>query len=249
MRIVQITDIHIGAEGEPTRDVDARGNFLAILEVAAHLNPDYVVVTGDLCYSTGNAKVYHWIKAQLDKLLLPYDIIPGNHDDTPLLAKAFEREQLLLPSGEMAFVRAIGGFRFLFLDTAAGILSAPQAEWLRAQLTAAQGRQIIFMHHPPLLAGIPFMDNRYALQKRAVFLHAIEPCQYPVQVFCGHYHIEKSVHAGWGQVHITPSTFFQIDQFTEEFAVDHYRPGFRVIELPDSETVRHTVRYLDVAGW
>lgn len=249
MTIVQITDTHIGAEGEATRDVDVRTNFLSILEVAAHLDPDYLVLSGDLCFDKADSGVYRWIKFHMDALSIPYDVIPGNHDDTALLAAVFDREHLLLPGGEMAFIRSIAGFEFIFLDTAAGIFSERQAEWLRDHLARAEGTQVIFMHHPPVQVGVPFMDARYPLENPEVFRRAIEGYPAPVHVFCGHYHVERTVHEGALHVHVTPSTFFQIAQFQESFDVDHYRPGFRVIELTTGGRLSHTVRYLDVAGW
>lgn len=251
MRIVQITDIHIGAEGEATRDVDVRTNFISVLEVATHLDPDYLVFSGDLCFDLADAGVYRWIKDRLDALNLPYEVIPGNHDDTALMAAVFERENLLLPSGEMAFARTIAGFQFLFLDTSRGTLSREQADWLRRILAQTTGTQVIFMHHPPGAVGVPFMDARYPMQTPEVFRQAVQGYPAPIHVFCGHYHAEKTVHEGLLHIHVTPSTFFQIVQFQEAFAVDHYRPAFRVIELFPGEEVnlRHTVRYLDVAGW
>lgn len=250
MRIIQITDIHIGAEGEATRDVDVRGNFSAMLNLALDLQPDYLVFSGDLCYSTANAGNYRWIRAQIEALSLPYDIIPGNHDETSLMAKSFDRTHLLLPSGEMAFERSMAGCRFLFLDTSTATLSEAQTDWLAARLQHVDQRQIIFMHHPPLKAGVPFMDNKYALQNPDTFLAVVAAHpQLPVHVFCGHYHVDKTVHAGHLHVHITPSTFFQIDGFREDFGIDHYRPGMRVIDLSEDGAFTHTVKYLDVAGW
>lgn len=250
MRIIQITDIHVGAEGEVTRDVDVRGNFVDMLRLAADLQPDYLVFSGDLCYSTADAENYRWIRAQIEQLALPYDIIPGNHDETKLMAKAFDRTHLLLPGGEMAFERTMSGFRFLFLDTSTAVLSSAQAEWLSARLESATRRQIIFMHHPPLKAGVPFMDNNYPLQHPEVFLEVANAYpNHPIHVFCGHYHVEKTVHAGHLHVHVTPSTFFQIDGFRADFGIDHYRPGMRVIDLSEQGTFMHSVKYLDVAGW
>ena len=250
MRIIQITDIHIGEEGEVTRDVDVRGNFMDMLHLAGHLQPDYLVFSGDLCYSTANANNYRWIREQIERLTLPYDIIPGNHDETALMAQVFDRSHLLLPGGEMAFERNMSGFRFLFLDTSTGVLSQAQADWLAARLQTITRRQIIFMHHPPLKAGVPFMDNHYPLQNPEVFLDVIAACpQHPIHVFCGHYHVEKTVHSGYLHVHITPSTFFQIDGFRGDFGIDHYRPGMRVLDLSDDGALMHSVKYLDVAGW
>lgn len=250
MRVIQITDIHIGTEGEPTRDVDVRGNFLTMLDMAAQWQPDYLVFSGDLCYSTADAATYKWIREQIEQLSLPYDVIPGNHDETALLARMFDREHLLLPDGAMAFERNMAGFSFLFLDTSVGVLSESQIEWLIPHLQKCVRPQVIFMHHPPLKAGVPFMDNKYPLRQPEHFLEVVATrTSQPVHVFCGHYHVEKTIHAGHLHVHITPSTFFQIDSWRKDFGIDHYRPGMRVIEMSENGALAHTVRYLDVAGW
>ncbi len=249
MRLVHITDMHIGAEGEFTRDVDVRGNFSAVLQMAMAFHPDGFVLGGDLCFSSGRAEVYQWIREQMEETGLPYDLIPGNHDDTAVMAQTFERSHLLLPNGDMAYAKNTDEALFMFLDTASGVLSEAQAEWLRQNLSASAGLPVIFMHHPPAPVGMPYMDTHYPLQNPERFAAAVEASSAPVQVFCGHYHIEKSLHLGKIHIHITPSTFFQIDPCSFDFAVDHYRPAFRVIDLQPNGSISHFVKYLDLAGW
>lgn len=249
MRVVHITDMHIGAEGEFTRDVDVRGNFTAVLQMALVFRPDRFVLGGDLCFSYGRTEVYQWIREQMEETGLPYDLVPGNHDDTAILAQVFERSHLLLPNGDMAYVKNMEGSLFAFLDTASGVLSEAQAVWLRQILSAHVALPVVFMHHPPAPVGMPYMDAHYPLQNPEQFAAAIEVSPVPVQVFCGHYHIEKSLHLDKMHIHVTPSTFFQIDPCSADFAVDHYRPAFRVIDLLPDGGLSHFVKYLDVAGW
>jgi hypothetical protein len=45
-------------------------------------------------------------------------------------------------------------------------------------------------------------------------------------------------------VYIAPSTYFQINQEQEDFAVDHYRIGFRVLDW-EGPVFRTYVHYLD----
>ena len=68
MRIVQITDLHVGREGEETYGVDVRANFRKILQAARQWRPEYLVLSGDLCYRDGDVAIYHWIREQLDEL-------------------------------------------------------------------------------------------------------------------------------------------------------------------------------------
>ena len=46
MRILHLTDLHIGEEGEDTYGVDVRANFLDILSKIPLMQPDLLVVTG-----------------------------------------------------------------------------------------------------------------------------------------------------------------------------------------------------------
>ena len=65
MRILQITDLHIGGVHEDTFGVDVRKNFDTILEKARKSAPDLIVITGDLCFETGNKEIYYWIHSKL----------------------------------------------------------------------------------------------------------------------------------------------------------------------------------------
>jgi len=66
----------------------------------------------------------------------------------------------------------------------------------------------------------------------------------PVNVYSGHYHVEKTINRANVTVHITPSCFVQIDQYREDFQVDHHRIALRVITLQEKE-ILSTVHYFD----
>lgn len=242
MRIIQITDLHVGLPDEATFEVDVRANFLKICRKIEELAPDYIVVSGDLCYQDADPQIYSWIKKHLDSLEITYDLISGNHDEPKLLAKSFEREHLLV-DGKLYYQRQLQGVPYLFLDTTPGYIKGKQLEWLTDKLQQLSGRLIVFMHHPPLLAGVPHMDEQYSMQNRDEVLDLF--LEYPdrIDIFCGHYHVDKTISIGNVNVFITPSCFFQMDQNSSTFAVDHFRPGFRLIEAT-TEYLRHTVIYL-----
>ena len=58
MKIVQFTDIHIGAKNEVTRDADVRHNLKVVLKAIAKENADMVVLSGDLCFKEPRADTY-----------------------------------------------------------------------------------------------------------------------------------------------------------------------------------------------
>lgn len=242
MRIVQLTDLHVGQEGENTYGVDVRQNFLQILDKAKAQRPDLLVISGDLCYSDGNAVIYQWIKSHLDRTGLPYEIMSGNHDDPALLAQSFNREDLL-KGQELYFSRSYGARTVLFLDTTTYEVSATQLKWLKENLEGINGTALIFMHHPPLPSGVPFMDSKHGLRNMEAVQEAFFQHPHPVQVFTGHYHVEKIVQKQNLTVYITPSCFFQIGQRSAEFEVDHYRIALRTIDWQNG-ILMNAVHYL-----
>ncbi|NUO00919.1 MAG: metallophosphoesterase, partial [Saprospiraceae bacterium] len=231
-----------GKEGEDTHGVDVRSNFLAILEAACALNPDELMLSGDLCFMEGEAEIYDWIRPHLEKSGVPYRLISGNHDDPTLMAKAFGLDHLM-KAGELYYRADYNTFPTLFLDTTTYEVSQKQLDWLSEQLKAHSGDWIIFMYHPPLLAGVRYMDDHYPLKNHAAVLSLFQQQPGQIHVFCGHYHVERVVSAGNVTVYVTPSCFFQIHPYAEAFTIDHYRIGFREIELRDGQLLT-TVRYL-----
>ena len=240
MRIAQITDLHIGRAGENTFDIDVRANFRRILSKVCQVAPDYIVATGDLCYQDPDPLILQYVKDELDATGIPYFVISGNHDDSPMLATCFGLEEQLCDA-ELYYSRLVDGVPLLFLDSAVGRLSATQKQWLQNELQRHTTPVVVFIHHPPLAGGVPYMDNNHALQDRAEVAELLLQSAQPVHVFCGHYHIEQTVQRQHVQVHITPSGFFQIDPQYTDFAVEHHRVGFRDILWENGQLLHRVV--------
>ena len=243
MRIIQLTDLHIGEEGEDTFKVDVRGNFLKALRWLKASPPDHLVLSGDLCYLSGKPEIYDWIRNQLENFPCPVWFMAGNHDNPLMLAKAFGLEHRL-HGNELYFTEKLGGREFVFLDTATYEVSEAQQTWLKSLLDRREDPVYVFMHHPPTLMGTPFMDGKYPLRNWAAVKDIFLSCRGAVYVFSGHYHIERSVHLKNLHIFVTPSTFFQIGQFSDEFQVDHYRIGWREL-VWKGEEFQTAVRYLE----
>jgi Icc protein len=243
MRIIQITDSHIGREGEDTHGVDVRANFLRILEYAISHQPDYLVFTGDLCFKSGDESIYQWVKNQLGDLNIPRFFLSGNHDDSHLLAHSLGISHFL-KGKEVYYSQKWEDRDLLFLDSSSGWISEKQLNWVETQLEKASGDVLLFIHHPLLLANVPFMDGKYPLQNMRDLQDRLFRYPEPVHVFCGHYHVEKVIQKKNITQYITPSCFFQLHPFQEEFRIDHYRIGLRLIDWKE-EVLDTTVRYLD----
>lgn len=243
MRIIQLTDLHIGADDEDTYGVDVRQNFLDALAICRERQPDLVVISGDFCFKAPQEHIYTWVKEALKDLGIPIEYISGNHDNPQWLAKAFELEAYL-DKGELYFSKQINGHSFLFLDTTKAVISIKQHQWIEKELQASEGNVFIFMHHPPMKANVPFMDNKHNFKDDTGLIDLFKSYLRPINIFTGHYHLEKSIHLANIAIHITPAVFYQISSFTKHFSVDHRRPAYRLIEI-NGDTLLHSVHYFE----
>ena len=242
MRIIQITDLHIAEISQPTiLDIDVWSKFRRVLAQAKNLKPDLLVVSGDLCYDVGQLSIYRWIKDELDLSGLNYQVMPGNHDDSSMMAAVFD-VPLQENTRENFYSKQYDTGKILFLDSAKAVLSDDQWNWLEQELES-NDPMLIFIHHPPLLANTPFMDNNHSFKQKERFAEALAQKKKRTPIFCGHYHTERSIQSTYFNVFITPSTMAQIDAENPDYALDHLTPGFRMIDW-DGEQVITSVKYL-----
>ncbi|MDX1477706.1 MAG: metallophosphoesterase [Saprospiraceae bacterium] len=242
MRCIQFTDPHIGMPGDDTFDVDVRANFQKVLAAIANENADHVILTGDLCFREPRPEIYNWVHEAIADSGLDIRIIPGNHDDQHMMGEIFGMSPT--DEREIYSIQDLGGKRCLLLDTGAGQMSEPQWSWMLEALAQASDPLLIFMHHPPVLCDVPYMDRKHSFTQMARFQARVQELERPVHVFCGHYHVDRTVSFGNLHVHVTPSTFFQINPGNPEFEVDHYRIGYRRIFVTEGSVITSVV-YLD----
>jgi len=168
IRIAQISDLHIKPPGALAygRVDTAR----ALERCVAALNafepaPDFVVISGDLA-DTPNTGEYDYLKRLLAPLKLPFAGIPGNHDSRELMRAAFPNTACAFPSGALNQRIEVGELDLLLLDSSVpgephGVLEASTLQWLDATLASSADRPaLLFLHHPPFIAGIWHMDRQ-----------------------------------------------------------------------------------------
>ena len=243
MKIIQITDLHLDRKGKTPYGIDVRKNFTDIMREVRSEQPDHLVISGDLCFDKGEKKIYEWVRNILDLQDFSYSLIAGNHDDPILMAEVFGLEHLLTDD-EIFFAKKIGKSTCLFLDTAKGFHSENQLKWLRRQLHNHKRELIIFMHHPPFKIGMPFMDKKHGHKDMKTITSLLSKYSNNITVFCGHYHIEKTIRYKNILLQITPSCFYQLDQSSPEFKVDHHRIAMRIIQ-PKTRRISTSVRYFE----
>lgn len=168
IRIAQISDLHIKSPGQLAYGrVDTAK---ALERCVAALNafeprPDFVVISGDLA-DTPNAEEYEHLKRLLAPLELPFAGVPGNHDGRDLMRAAFPNAPYAFSSGALNHKVEVGKLDLVLLDSSVpgkphGELDAASLQWLDATLAASMSRPaLVFLHHPPFLAGIWHMDRQ-----------------------------------------------------------------------------------------
>lgn len=211
MLIAQMTDIHIGFEPDIRPEEFNRQRFRAVLGrvIEGPNKPDMLILTGDIT-DRGDADSF----ARTAELLAdcPFPVWPmvGNHDSRAGLLDAFPQVQ----SGEGGFVQYVieqAGLRIICLDTLedgrhGGAFCEARAGWLAARLAEApDAPTLIFMHHPPVVAGIDWMDpapeEGWIVRLRDV----LEGQGQVLAIHCGHLHRQIVTSFAGIPLSVTPS--------------------------------------------
>ena len=210
MLIAQMTDIHIGFDPDAKPEELNRIRFRATLDrVLGGPNPiDMLVLTGDLT-DHGDKDSFEKTAALLDKCEVPIYSIPGNHDTREGLLHAFPDTPT--QDGFIQYAVEQEGLRILFLDTLeigrhGGAFCSVRAAWLRAELEAHPDTPtLIFMHHPPVVSGIGWMDPGKDEEWMVRFGDTIEGHSQIRAIHCGHLHRPITTTFRSIPVSVTPS--------------------------------------------
>jgi 3',5'-cyclic-AMP phosphodiesterase len=240
--IAQLSDPHVGASWIAP---PPQGLLAAAVEAVRTLEPDAVILSGDLVENAADAE-YEGVKEALAPLAVPVHVLAGNHDDRDALHRHFG-----VP-GEgglpVQYAVDLGPLRLLVLDSTApghehGELDAARLEWLEAELSAAPERPaLIALHHPPLATGAPAVD---AIALRPDGRRALGEllARHPqvLKVISGHVHRTVGGELGGRPVLAIPSTYaeLRLDFSSPELATDDEGRGFALHALVDGALVSH----------
>lgn len=218
MLIAQISDLHLRGDGSLLNDcVDTEA---ALANCVDHLNglaprPDVVLATGDLV-DEGQPEDFAALRRALDRLEMPVHVIPGNHDDRDGLRRAFADQPSLPAEDEfLHYTVESHPVRLTGLDTVipgecGGRMCEARLDWLDARLAEQPERPtLVFMHHPPFVTGIGFMDEP-SFDGSAALEAVIRRHPQVRQIVCGHIH--RSIHTRWAgtAAAVAPSVVFQM---------------------------------------
>ncbi|HYZ32469.1 MAG TPA: metallophosphoesterase, partial [Crenalkalicoccus sp.] len=204
----------------------------------------FAVITGDLTRD-GEPEAYARLAALLAPLPFPVHLMMGNHDDRAAFAAAFP-----------AAPRDAGGFvqqafdtpagRCVLLDTLSpgetlGRLCPERLDWLRGELARSAGPVLLFLHHPPVLVGIPGMDAIPLVEPEALWA-VLAPHRARLRhIFFGHLH--RTLAGSWQGVPLSCNrgTAFEVPlEFGTDIVVPaRAAPSYAVVRIAGEALIAH----------
>ena len=246
-RIVQLTDCHLFADAaHELRGVATRPRFLSALETVRQQFPDadLIVLTGDTAHDE-LTETYAQVRHALGDLIERVRVIPGNHDNRAALRDVFP-QATTGPADRVTFECAWGEWRMIGLDSqrpgeSPGTIGDEQHTWLRTRLQSAPRQTLLFVHHPPIDVGSPWLD-RIGLQD-ANELQQIAADHGGLRlVCCGHVHQELAGRIGAATVLTTPAVGPQFQPRTDALVIkEGAAPALRLLELEEDGAWRSQV--------
>ncbi len=249
IRIAQISDTHLSATHAYFLD-----NFRALADELARDRPDLIVHSGDVAFNAPAVEAdLAFSREEMERLAVPWRIIPGNHDvgEAPRHARL---DQPLTDARVAAWRRHfgpqwwqydVGNWRLVGLDTSLFASDRPEEVEQRSFLAEALGTRgtrpvLLFMHMPPFVDAAD--DSRPStscipFEMRMSFL---ETCSRGGvrQIACGHLHIYRQMR--WREIDIVwaPCTsFVHIARWQKHFG-GFARAGY-VEWLLEGEMISH----------
>lgn len=203
MLIAQISDTHIaGLDKKAYGIVPTAENLACCVDHINNLNPqpDVVLITGDITYS-GEREEAEYAASLLEKLAIPYYLIPGNHDKRSTLWSVFAENAC--PSQSENFLNYVldeFDIRLIGIDSTTadgpgGMLCKARISWLTKELKKeTQKPTIIFMHHPPAKFGVLETDEDGFVGADVLSELLKKQCNIQA-ILCGHIHL--TAHLVW----------------------------------------------------
>jgi Icc protein len=244
MKFIHITDTHLVPPGQTLCALDPAARLNATVDEINRLHADaaFVVHTGDLSYH-GMEPAYRSMRIILDRLLMPYHLLIGNHDDRQAFKRIFP-ETPVDACGFVQYAIATPVGAFIMLDTVEhgeehGILCDKRIDWLTQQLDRFRAEPVyLFLHHPPFAIGIGSIDASQLRQSNKLG-ELLRDHGAVRHMFYGHVH--RAIGGSWRGIPTTtlPGTNHQVALYLgdDQTMIGSHEPSAYGVCLIDKESV------------
>jgi Icc protein len=245
VRIIQITDMHVLADNKPLLGVNTTESLQAIIDYikADALEPDLILLTGDMSQDESEAS-YIKIAGLVMALGAPAYYVPGNHDDSQMMAKVYPRDTIVAHKQIV-----LDKWQLILLDShqpqrVEGHLAASELEYLERCLKAyPHHHAIVVCHHHPAPVGSAWMD-KIGIQNPDQFWQVLAAYPQVKSILFGHVHHQYEGEKQGIRYLSAPSTCFQFKPQSDEFGLDYLPQGYRWLELHADGLLKTGVRRL-----
>lgn len=219
MLIVQISDTHVASSGKKAYGVAPTiENLKTCVENINQLDPkpNLVLLTGDIT-NTSLTEEFKQALTLLNKLDMPYFVIPGNHDDRLKLKTTFDKHcpAVSTPENFIQYVVDDYEIRLIAVDSTipkkvGGELCQVRLAWLDEQLAKNTDKPtIIFMHHPPVKVGVIEADIDGFIGAKQLG-EIVKKYNNIEQIICGHVHLQTHTRCHGTMVTTAPSVGMEL---------------------------------------
>lgn len=243
MRLIQITDSHLGPDSEEMLlGLNTDQSLVDVLQlIAAEQSAvDALVCTGDIASDAHSEPYTRFLDRVRGYFSAPLGWLPGNHDSAQLMAN------LKHPHLPERRVMNLGSWQLVLLNSSVpgeiyGELEDSELAFLERALRASPERHImIAMHHQPIPVGSEWIDQ-YLLRNADAFFEVIDQYSHVKAVTWGHVHQSFHRQRNGVQLYATPATCIQFKPNSQSFAVDDVMPGYRWFDLHPDGTLESGV--------
>jgi Icc protein len=232
VRIIQISDMHVQADNKPLLGVNTTESLQAIIDYikAEAREPDLMLLTGDMSQDESKAS-YIKIASLVKVLAVPAYYVPGNHDDSLVMATVYPRDTMVEHKQIV-----LEKWQLILLDThkpamVEGYLAASELDYLEQCLKAyPEHYAIVVCHHHPVSVGSVWMD-KIGIQDPDQLWQVLAAYPQVKSILFGHVHHEYEGEKQGIRYLSAPSTCFQFKPQSAEFGLDNLPQGYRWLEL------------------
>ncbi len=235
MRLIQITDCHLGSQQSETLlglNTDQSLEDVLQLIQQAESGFDHILCTGDVA-SDAHVDCYRRF-AQIirNHFNQPVSWLAGNHDSADIMESvqaSLDVQNRLIPFGEWLLV---------LLDSSVpgqvyGQLAASELDFLEFVLKKHPDKSIfISLHHQIVPVGSAWIDQ-YVVRNADTFFQLVDAHPQVKIISWGHVHQEFQTQRNGVTLLATPSTCVQFKPQCDDFTVDTQMPGYRWFDLND----------------